>query len=82
MNVDITQIPFADFTPNSVLVIRVPAFGMQDRQIIDKLTQGLRDKVDKSVSVLIVQNDMSVELLPEKAMNAGGWYRMQTLAGQ
>lgn len=79
MNVDITQIPYADITPNSILVIRVPAFGLQDKNMVDALTHGLREKLDDSINVLIVRDDTSVELLSEKLMNQQGWYRKDSL---
>ncbi len=75
MTVDITEIPYADIKPNSVLMIRVPAFGLQDKKMVDALTQGLRDKVDESVSVLIIRDDTVVELLTERAMNSAGWFK-------
>ncbi len=79
MNVDIAQIPYDDIKPNSVLVILIPAFGPEDKVQIDVLTKGLREKLDESISVLIMQSGVTFDVIPESVMNAGGWYRKESL---
>ena len=78
MIVDIDNIPYSEITPNSLLVIRLPNgfnFTGGDRDMMDKLTAALREKVDPNVSVLIMQYGTDVFCVPEEVMNQGGWYK-------
>jgi hypothetical protein len=75
MTVDIQHIPYDTFGKNALVIIRVPDMKMVNTSGLDGLTSDLRAKVDPSVNVLFMHEDMKVELLTEELMNRGGWYR-------
>lgn len=79
MLVDITEFPYSQLRPNGFVVIRVPAVGLNDPAVIDSLTKGLRERVDDSVQVVILRDDMSLEVLDEQKMNEAGWFRSITV---
>lgn len=73
--VDIQRISYKRFGKNALIVLRVPDMAIASMSALNGLTKQLRAKVDPSVSVLWVRDDIKVELLDEKVMNRGGWYR-------
>lgn len=78
MLVDLTQIPYDEIKPNSILVVRLPigyTFTDADKGMIDSLAQAMRDKIDKSVNVLIMRHDTQIYNIDEELMNQMGWFK-------
>ncbi len=73
--IDPKTIPFDQITPNSILVLRLPAASQDDVEGVEALVKELRPKIDPSVVFLTMRADTEVYLWPEEVLNAAGWYK-------
>ena len=72
----ITEIPYAEFKPNSVLIVRLHNGTQSDLAAVDQMAKDLCDHVHPTVTYLIVKDNVSVELFNENLMNSAGWHRI------
>lgn len=78
MLVDLTQIPYNEIKPNSILVLRGPVGAMGNMEDVQPFLLKLREKVDPSVDILMMRADTEIFCVNEKTMNEAGWFK-QTL---
>lgn len=60
MTVDITRIPFADFGPDSLLVIRLPTGTQHDLRQVEEMSRTLRAHIHPSVAFVVMRDDTEV----------------------
>ena len=76
MLIDLTQIPYDEIKPNSILVIRNSGItSTEDYEQIRPLFQLLREKVGSSVNILFMRPETDVFCVDEKTMNEAGWFK-------
>ncbi len=77
MITDITQIPYADLKPDTLLVLRVDAGTPEQLRFdVEKVWTALKQvKLPDGVKVLVMPSTTKLELVPEHVMAAAGWVR-------
>lgn len=76
MLVDITQIPYSDITPNSILVLRLPTGTQNDLRSIEDIWKALRTYLSPTVTILVMRDDTEVYHVDEDLMNQMHWYKV------